>query len=206
MTEISGNLIELAKNGEFDIIIQGCNCFCTMGKGLAKDIRENFYPAFEADQNTVKGDRSKIGSYSSALCSVQLEHSVKEVLVINAYTQYNYANSSSLKKVDLFNYQGFEKILKTINKNYPGKTIGIPQIGAGLAGGNWDRIKTIIEENLPDLTVNIVYYGTIPVSKPIELSVGKEIKELASQNETAPNTLEPNTNRKLPINRFTFKR
>lgn len=28
---ISGDLIDLAKNGNFDVIIHGHNCFCTMG-------------------------------------------------------------------------------------------------------------------------------------------------------------------------------
>lgn len=28
---INDDLIDLAKNGNFDVIIHGCNCFCTMG-------------------------------------------------------------------------------------------------------------------------------------------------------------------------------
>ena len=31
MKTIEGNLISLAKAGQFDVIVQGCNCFCTMG-------------------------------------------------------------------------------------------------------------------------------------------------------------------------------
>lgn len=36
-----GDLIERAENGDFDVIIQGCNCFHTMGAGIAKSIRIN---------------------------------------------------------------------------------------------------------------------------------------------------------------------
>ncbi len=32
---INGDLIDLAKNGNFDVIIHGCNCFRTMGVGIA---------------------------------------------------------------------------------------------------------------------------------------------------------------------------
>lgn len=27
----SGDLIAQAKKGKYDVIVQGCNCFCTMG-------------------------------------------------------------------------------------------------------------------------------------------------------------------------------
>lgn len=36
MKTIQGNFIHLAQNGEFDLIVHGCNCFCTMGAGIAK--------------------------------------------------------------------------------------------------------------------------------------------------------------------------
>ena len=35
MKIIKGNLISLALAGEFEVIIHGCNCFCTMGAGIA---------------------------------------------------------------------------------------------------------------------------------------------------------------------------
>lgn len=35
MKTIKGDLIQLALANEFDVIIHGCNCFCTMGKGIA---------------------------------------------------------------------------------------------------------------------------------------------------------------------------
>ena len=59
MKLIKGDLIQLAKNGEFDVIIHGCNCFCTMGAGIAKTIKDIFPEAYKADLNTKKGDRSK---------------------------------------------------------------------------------------------------------------------------------------------------
>ena len=42
MKTIQGNLIHLAQNGEFDLIVHGCNCFCTMGAGIAKGIKAAF--------------------------------------------------------------------------------------------------------------------------------------------------------------------
>lgn len=38
MKEIEGDLIQMALNGDFDIIAHGCNCFNTMRSGIAKTI------------------------------------------------------------------------------------------------------------------------------------------------------------------------
>lgn len=34
MKEVTGDLIKLAQDGQFDVIVHGCNCFCTNGKDL----------------------------------------------------------------------------------------------------------------------------------------------------------------------------
>ena len=51
MKYIEGDLIQLAKNGKFNVIVHGCNCFNTMGAGIAKMIKDNFIGAWKADQN-----------------------------------------------------------------------------------------------------------------------------------------------------------
>ena len=44
--KIKGDLIKLAIKGDFDVIIHGCNCFCTMGAGIAKSIKTAFPEAY----------------------------------------------------------------------------------------------------------------------------------------------------------------
>ena len=80
-----GDLIKLALDGEFDVIVHGCNCFCTMGAGIAKQIKNSFPIAYAADLETNKGDRSKLGT-----CSVAV---VNDLTVVNAYTQYSWKGS-----------------------------------------------------------------------------------------------------------------
>ena len=46
-----GNLIDLAEQGEFDVIVHGCNCQNTMGSGIAKEIKERYPLAYRADSN-----------------------------------------------------------------------------------------------------------------------------------------------------------
>ena len=45
-------------------IIHQANCQTTMGSGIAKQIREKYPEAFEADCRTTRGDITKLGSFS----------------------------------------------------------------------------------------------------------------------------------------------
>lgn len=57
MNVIKGDLIKLALDGRFDVIVHGCNCQCAMGAGIAKSIKETFPEAYKADLATTKGSR-----------------------------------------------------------------------------------------------------------------------------------------------------
>jgi O-acetyl-ADP-ribose deacetylase (regulator of RNase III) len=57
-----------------------------------------------------------------------------------------------------FDYEAFTICMRKINNIFTGKHIGMPKIGAGLAGGNWNRIEHIINVELRDCTVTVVNY------------------------------------------------
>ncbi|MDO4785022.1 MAG: macro domain-containing protein [Propionibacteriaceae bacterium] len=134
-----GDLIELALGGEFDVIVHGCNCYCTMGGGIARAIRARLPEAYEADCATEAGDLSKLGSYTSA----EIVRDGVRFTVVNAYTQGGYSGSGRLA-----DYDAIRKVFKAIAAAYPRARIGYPKIGAGLAGGDWDTISAIIDEEL----------------------------------------------------------
>jgi len=148
-----GNLIELAKKGHFDVIAHGCNCHCVMGAGIAKTIRDTWPEAYAADCATKKSDRSKMGTYSSA--------QIGDLTILNLYTQYNYTRS----KVDV-EYESVEKCFRLIKENFSGKRIGLPMIGAGLAGGSWGLIKEIIGNTLQGEDVTVVVFKDVPDVEP----------------------------------------
>jgi O-acetyl-ADP-ribose deacetylase (regulator of RNase III) len=139
MKTVKGDLIKLTLEGNFDIIVHGCNCFCTMGAGIAKSIKAEFPESFMADQKTEKGDRSKLGSYTQAT-TIRHCHSIT---VINAYTQFNYRGKGI--KAD---YDAIRRVFKKLKTEYSGKRFGLPLIGAGLAGGDWKVICGIISKEL----------------------------------------------------------
>ncbi len=149
MNVVYGDLLHLAREGEFDVIIHGCNCFCTMGAGIAKSVKMSFPEAFKADKLTVKGDKDKLGTYSCADFVIEGHH----LSVVNAYTQFDWRGKGL--KVD---YKAIKNVFMAIQKDFSGKRIAYPLIGAGLAGGDWTIIFEIIESALDGEDHTLVKY------------------------------------------------
>jgi len=144
MKEIKGDLIQLALEGHFDVIVHGCNCFNTMGAGLAKSIKKTFPEAYEKDRNTEKGDIDKLGHFTSVI--IDQDNLKNKIIVVNAYTQYRWKRQNKYEV--LADYEAIASVFKEIKTEYTGLRIGYPAIGAGLAGGNWNKIQKIIEHEL----------------------------------------------------------
>ena len=152
MKVVKGDLIEMAKAGEFDMIIHGCNCFCTMGAGIAKVIRKEFPGAYRIDRLSGSGDREKLGQFS--FWPIQNPN----LIVVNAYTQYDFRGSKNVE-YDAIRLAFFRirKFIESSNSTpYPTKRIGYPKIGAGLAGGDWNIISKIIDEEFEGLDHTLV--------------------------------------------------
>lgn len=141
MNIVEGDLLQLEHNGNFDAIVHGCNCYCTFGAGLAKQIKFKYPQAFAEDMKTIKGDKLKLRTFSVA--------KTENFFIINAYTQYgisSYKRYGVNFKNDVFEYEAFNKILDSLAKDYPHFRFRFPLIGCGLAGGNKNIILSIIEE------------------------------------------------------------
>jgi O-acetyl-ADP-ribose deacetylase (regulator of RNase III) len=138
LKHVKGNLLDLAEAGEFDIVVQGCNCFNTMGGGIAREIRERHPNIAEVDRYTNKGDYNKLGNWTSGDVVTNNDTVFK---IINAYTQYNMSQGT-----DVFEYTAFQLILEKLAFVFPGKRIGLPYIGMGLAGGDRDTIIPMIRD------------------------------------------------------------
>lgn len=53
MKYILGDLIQLADHGHFDIIVHGCNAFCTMGGGSFISKLVNIYLSITNEPNRI---------------------------------------------------------------------------------------------------------------------------------------------------------
>lgn len=154
MKVVYGNLFTLAQSGKFDVIIHGCNCFNTMGKGVALGIKHNFPEAYHADQKTKKGDLSKLGNITFGRHTLRGDGKT-QLIIVNGYTQYRYG--IEYRKAD---YDAIRSVFRIVKKQFSGKRILYPRIGVGCAGGKWGIISKIIDEELAgeDHTL-VIFHG-----------------------------------------------
>lgn len=139
MNTVQGDLLHLALEGRFDVIIHGCNCQCAMGKGIALSVKRRFPEAYDADLRTIKGDRAKLGTFTAAT----IDRPPVRFVVVNAYTQFDWWSEGV--RAD---YDAIRSAFRKIKQAFPGRRIGYAKIGAGLAKGNWPTIAAIIDEEL----------------------------------------------------------
>ena len=166
---ISGNLLDFPTHCETDpdkyvginVIAHSCNCQNVMGGGIAKQIKDRYPKAFEADHERWSDEyndggnwRCQIGDYSKAVIETQWTH-LPHATIYNLYTQSGYST-----KERQVNYEYFWKALKAMEEDLcashvqkheynpaPPPILGLPYgISCGLAGGNWKIIKAIIED------------------------------------------------------------
>ena len=150
MKEIEGDIVSLIKTGNYDTVVHGCNCFHTMGNGVALSLRNAFPEVQQADLRTPFGHPNKLGTYSKAIITI---NDTIHVTIVNAYTQYHYG-----RKHLNFNYDTLREVFKSIKDEFTGNSIIYPMIGAGNGKGNWDIISSIIDNELMDEDHTVIIY------------------------------------------------
>ena len=141
---VVGDLVRDAE--QYEVIMHGCNCFCAMGAGIAPQIKAKFPEAYAVDCATTAGDINKMGT---------ITHTVNtKPIVVNMYTQYDTKGRRN-GQMD-FDYDAFRKALKEVKAKFSGKMMAMPKIGAELAGGDWELIERILEDEMRGEYVTVV--------------------------------------------------
>ncbi len=156
-----GNLIEAAKKEEVGVIAHQCNCFCAMGAGIAPQIAEAFPEAEEADNATVRGDETKMGTFSHAwseewyldIYNLYGQYKTSNIGMATDYTALRTALRAMANDKD--NLKDWINYEQQDNNDYSTVKFGLPKIGAGLGRGDWTVISKIIEEELNEFDVTI---------------------------------------------------
>lgn len=135
---IKGNLFET----NIEHIVHGCNAQGVMGSGVAKIVRDDYFDAY-------KFYVEKYNETGLELGDVQFVPANGKIIV-NAITQNLYGKDGHR----FVNYEAVANCMYTINRELQaeGAThVAMPQIGAGLGGGNWEIISRIIEDEMTDI-------------------------------------------------------
>jgi len=123
---------------ECDAYIHSCNCFHTMGGGIAARVKANYPEAYAADCKTNYGDINKLGTFSSA------QGKKDGRWIYNMYSQFSFGYG-----IRHTNYEAFYNGLCSIKSNAFAlglATIAIPRnIGCTLGGGDYRICEPMIE-------------------------------------------------------------
>lgn len=142
MKKVTGDLVALALDGEFDVIVHGCNCRRVMGAGVAAELRRVFPEVYALDRLTREGS-SKLGEITTVVTHRIHGNTTRGLAIVNAYTQDRYGTDE--KHLD---ERALSSCLVRVDNLFGGGAlrIGMPLIGCGRAGGDWATLKRVMHE------------------------------------------------------------
>lgn len=129
-------------------ILHGCNAQGVMGSGVAKIIREKYPKAYERYRKEYERYNSlAMGQVIAVPCGDRQTDPDNFKIIVNAITQ-EYFGPDGKRYVS---YDAVSECLEKVNRFsevYGITEVAMPQIGAGLGGGDWNVIEAIIESEL----------------------------------------------------------
>jgi len=147
--ENSGNVLDVPHG----VIVHGCNSHGIMRSGIAKEVVRRFPGAFQVYADEY--NRCLAQGLPGLILGTFTVHWVTPTkAIVNAITQKDYGRDPNRIYVD---YEALGKAfleLSTLDKNL--RTVGLmygihfPKIGCGLANGDWDIVKPLIDEVVSD--------------------------------------------------------
>ena len=134
---INGNLVD----SNINIMVHQCNCFATMGSGIASQIASKYPEVKEADSKYChdNGSRNIFGT----LLALKLHD---ERYCVNFYSQFRYGRERRHTDYGAFK-ACLDNLAARLNNSPSFLTVGFPfNIGCGLAGGDWSVILPMIQQ------------------------------------------------------------
>lgn len=147
------------------ILIQQCNCQSNMGKGIAEYIANRYPEAKQKDIEFPYSPKERMGKFSFAYNQKEKRY------IFNLYAQLYPGKTKTMEEQEeryVHFKEGMYRIMyylialeEKIEKKGLDFTIkiGIPHgIASNLAGGDWNRIYTILEEVSQETQTDIYIY------------------------------------------------
>lgn len=149
--EKRGDILSPNKTGHDVIICHQVNCLGIMGAGLAKQIREKFplvYQMYKQHCDLVVDKKVLLGD----VLALPVVYKGYEFTIANLFGQEDIGTGKCYTDYDAL--RKALQIVRCIATPLPARPlwrVRIPyMMGCGLAGGNWDVVRAIIQEELVD--------------------------------------------------------
>lgn len=132
-----------------DIIAHGCNCVGGYGSGVAKTMGEQYPKARKAYYEKFNGEGWTLGDVQFVYCPGKI--------IANSATQHAYLPRGRCHA----DYPAIEKAMKLVKDfaKQNNMSVAIPKIGAGLAGGDWNKIEGILKKIFTDHDITVYVLG-----------------------------------------------
>lgn len=146
-------MVKLVKGDLFDsgadIIAHGCNCRGGFGSGVAKIVATKYPKARHYYLDKYDEDGWKLGDVQF----VKLNSG--DFYIANCATQDDYLP----RGVCHADYDAIRIAMMTVKEfaKDRGLSVALPKIGAGLAGGDWNTIETVLKEVFSDYDATVYY-------------------------------------------------
>lgn len=150
---VKGDIFKLMQPG--DAMVHGCNAQGVMGSGIAATVRDLYPGAYDYYRKVFQERGLKLGEI------IDYFDPKDRVWILNGITQNLYGRDGSR----FVSYDAVAEVFSEIARSYQHaqiKNLFLPLIGAGLGGGNWKIIQTIVEQELKDTDLNV----TLVLFKP----------------------------------------
>lgn len=134
---------------EEKVIAHGCNCSGGFGSGFAKQVAELHPSVRQSYINRYNEGQFAMGDIQAV--EVDIQGGKIQRTYINCITQLRYGKPDQGPYVS---YPAVREVIKKLVAMYP-QGFAIPKIGAGLAGGNWDIIEQIINEESGPVEIRV---------------------------------------------------
>jgi O-acetyl-ADP-ribose deacetylase (regulator of RNase III) len=140
-------------------IAHGVNCQGVAKSGVAGAIRKQYPNAYTSYDHMCKFSR-RYNNRSSILGNITTYQPIKGNItdIVHIFTQ-DYFGEDSERYVSYSALARGLGLLELRLMQHGITVVGIPKIGCGLGGGNWNFVKDIIDDSTPNIDV-IIYENT----------------------------------------------
>lgn len=144
-----GNLMHFTE----DAFGHGCNCQKRMASGVAAAVRQNYFEMVQLDLDSPLTPQERLGTH-------QLVPLSNGKVGFNIYSQFMYGRDRVHVDYDALEH-GVRGACNELIKHGK-RTLALPKIGCGLAGGNWETVYNILDRISVETGVDITIYEYEP--------------------------------------------
>lgn len=145
LTYKTGNLMNFTE----DAFGHGCNCQKRMASGVAAAVKKTYYEMVQADLDSQRTPEERLGKATVVKLS-------NDKYGFNIYSQFRYG--SDRIQVDYAALESGTRAACNALVAIEKKTLALPKIGCGLAGGDWNIVSKILEKISNETGIDITIY------------------------------------------------